>query len=102
MQPYKRYFEKLENEKYKDIDYKTASKLPKGGAVNMDFTNLNAGYADVLAHKFGMRPEAVYNWGKKFNFNLRELLGRVNLDDMIDAVLNTKPLIKKGKMWVIK
>jgi hypothetical protein len=102
MKRWKYTFKETENQ-YRNITYKDASKLPKGGAVAMDFTNLQATAADVIGHRFAMRPEAIFNWGKKYNLNLQALVGRIDLNDMMNYVLNDiepdKKYIELMKRW---
>lgn len=55
------------------LDYNTASKLPKGGAVEMTPDHLQASAAESIAGRHAMRPEAVYNWANKHEVNLFRL-----------------------------
>lgn len=52
------------------LDYNTASKLPKGGAVEMTPDHLQASAAESIASRYAMRPEVIYNWANKHEVNL--------------------------------
>ncbi len=75
--------------------FKEAQKMPKGGAVEGDEDNLQAWAAESIARRFGLNPEAVYNWGQKHKIILKNIFNKEALGDgtnLIEAVLNDTPL----------
>ena len=90
-----------EHEKYdKPTEHKTfkeARKKPKGGAVAADETTIQAWTAEMIARRFGLNPEAVYNWGQKHNVILKNIFNPKAAGDgtnIIEAVLNDTELGK--------
>lgn len=78
--------------------FKEAQKNPKGGTVAMDEDNLQALSAEMIARRFGLNPEAVYNWGQKHNVILKDIIRNPKPigdgTNLIEAVLNDTELSK--------
>lgn len=96
-----RYY--IMDEKPTTLSYKQASKLPKGGAVEMCADHLRALAADIIARKHCLRPEAVYNWAtltgvdlQKYGYILSDIKCNTALlsDVMHDEYKETKELLE--------
>lgn len=91
--------QKIEGRKEQEHkSFKEAQKNPKGGAVAMDEDNLQALSAEMIARRFGLNPEAVYNWGQKHNVILKDIIRNPKPigdgTNLIEAVLNDTELSK--------
>lgn len=91
----------------KTLTYKQASKLPKGGAVEMTTDHLRATAADIIARKHCLMPEAVYNWAiltgvdlQKYGHILSDIKCNTALlsDVMHDEYKETKKILELSAM----
>ena len=88
-------------------DYKKAMSRPTGkngrGWKYADDDSMAASYAEILGHKFCMRPDAIYAWAKKHNVDLLKNWTRLYQqkvtdvfadDSLVILVLNDLSLIE--------
>lgn len=89
----------------KHLSYVQASKLPKGGAVEMTADHLRALAADIIARKHCLRGEAVYDWSILTGVDLQKngsILSDIKCnsalltDVMHDQYKETKMLLEPG------
>jgi len=84
----------------KNLPYKEAIKLPKGGAIEMNADNLQASAAGIIAQKHCFNPAAVYEWANKHGINLRKygyILSNIKCNSILmsDILNDTSEKIKK-------
>jgi len=84
----------------KQLTYKQAIKLPKGGAVAMTKLNFQAQAAESISMRQGLRPEKLYDWANKHEIELSKvgyLLSKIEYNaELIRDVLNdTSDQVKK-------
>jgi len=74
----------------KNLPYKVAIEMPKGGAVNMSKDHLQAQAADSIRRNHGLRGEAIYNWANEKCINLVKcghILSKPN-NGLVEDILN--------------